>query len=118
MSPCAPTAALKRDRTLCSQRCAHAGKALYLDQREDFKGQESRTEREQLDKGHWDSYKRPCYSQQTKKEEEKKKQTKKYRNTHTATTEVSGSLLGEITSCTVHEEKTGSLRGRQGSPPG
>lgn len=76
-----PAAAPKRDRTLCSQRCAHAGKALYLDWREDFKGQEGRTEREQLDKGQprtvtlQKKHKRPCYSQKTKKEGKKKKNT-------------------------------------------
>lgn len=96
-----PAAAPKRDRTLCSQRCAHAGKALYLDWREDFKGQEGRTEREQLDKGQprtvtlQKKHKRPCYSQKTKKEGKKKE---KYRNTHTPTTEISGLLLGEIAS--------------------
>jgi len=35
----------------CSQGGGHAGQVLYLDQREDFKGQENRTGRERLDKG-------------------------------------------------------------------
>lgn len=100
-----PTAAPKRDETLCSQRCARAGKALYLNWREDFQGQERRAERKQLDKGQSGTvtlqkkYKRPCYSQKTKKQGLKKIKKENHRNTHTATTEISGSLLGEITSC-------------------
>lgn len=83
-----PAAAPKRDRTLCSQRCAHAGKALYLDWREDFKGQEGRTEREQLDKGQprtvtlQKKHKRPCYSQKTKKEGKKKRKIQKYTHSY------------------------------------
>ena len=75
-----PTAAPKWGGTLCSQRCAHAGKALYH-WRQDFKGQKSRTEREQPGKGQpgtvtlQNKDKMPCYSQKTKKPGERNKET-------------------------------------------
>lgn len=105
----------------CSQRFAHAGKALYLDWREDFKGQESRTKREQLDKGQSETvtlqkkHKSPCYSQKTKKGGEEKKKGAIQKDTHCYNRNIWFATWGNHI---LRGEKTGSPHGRHNSLPG
>lgn len=110
--PCAPqgsgcsTAAPRRRGNFAF----HAGKALYLDQRGDFKGQESRMELAKGLPGTVTLQKKSTKGtlQQKNEKEGGKKKKEKCRNTHTAPTEISESLFGEMSSCTARGEKPGS----------